>query len=379
MPALSAGVALLNAAMGAASAVSTIAAVHRLGIGWAAVPNTAGVVGTGIGALALSHLMSRHGPRAGLVLGYFAATVGAGLGAYAVTRTDAIGLTLGMLLLGLGNAAAQLSRYTAADLYPATRRGFAIGAVVWAATLGAVGGPLLLAPSSRFAMWVGGVSLAGPYLFAMLACAVAAIAASAAPTHAARTDRPGAPMRDLLRTPAARSAFAVMVTGHVIMVAVMTAAPLDMHRHGHGMAAVGTVLSAHTLGMFALSPLTGRLLDRYGAHPVMVAGLVTLAVAAGVTAASGTQPVPRVAGLFLLGYAWNLCFIGGSGRLARDLPAVDRARVEGAVDAGVWSVAALASLLSTVALEIGGYGLLAGSAAALVIPPLLLLHRLHRT
>lgn len=40
------------------------------------------------------------------------------------------------------------------------------------------------------------------------------------------------------------------------MVAVMTAAPLDMHMHGHGPGMIGTALSKHTLGMFALSPLT---------------------------------------------------------------------------------------------------------------------------
>jgi MFS family permease len=143
-----------------------------------------------------------------------------------------------------------------------------------------------------------------------------------------------------------------------------------MHLHGDGLGSVGVVLSAHTLGMFALSPLTGRLLDRVGSRPVMLAGLVTLALASGL-AATGPRgdTALRTASLFLLGYGWNLCFVGGSGRLARDLPAAERARAEGAVDAAVWGLAATASLASTAILATGGYAVLAGMAGLLVVLP----------
>jgi MFS family permease len=160
------------------------------------------------------------------------------------------------------------------------------------------------------------------------------------------------------------------------MVAVMTAVPVEMHLHGHGLGSVGTVLAAHTLGMFALSPLTGRLLDRVGSRPVMLAGLVTMAVATGLAAiAPENHALARTTALFLLGYGWNLCFVGGSGRLARDLPASERARVEGAVDAAVWAVAAVASLASTMILSAGGYAVLAAAAGALVLLPATVLMR----
>ena len=149
MPALFSGAAVMNAAMASTSAVSTIAAADQLGPQWSGLPNTAGVVGTGVGALALSRVMSRCGRRAGLLLGYVAAMAGATVAAAAVAGTSPAYLSCGMLLLGLGNAAAQLSRYVAAELYPPRRHGFAIGTVVWAGTLGAVGGPLLLDPSAR--------------------------------------------------------------------------------------------------------------------------------------------------------------------------------------------------------------------------------------
>ncbi|MEV0405232.1 MFS transporter [Actinoallomurus sp. NPDC050550] len=373
MAAFFSGAALMNAAMAMASAMSTIVAGDRLGMRWGAVPNTAGVVGTGVGALALTWLTARRGRRAGLVLGYGAAALGAALAVVAVAAGDILALTIGMLVLGLGNAGAQLSRYGAAELYPAHRRGYAIGTVIWAGTIGAVGGPLLLDPSSAAASRLGGPAMAGPFLVAAVATLVAAIAATGAPSRRAPAAASPVPLRDLVRTPTARSALAVMVTAQVVMVAVMTATPMDMHRHGHGLSAVGVTLAMHTLGMFALSPLTGRLFDRVGARPVMLAGLLSLALAALLAAAvPGGDTAPLAGALFLLGYGWNLCFVGGSGLLARDLPAGERARVEGAVDATVWSIAAAASLASTLILSAGGYPALAAGSCALVAVPLIL-------
>jgi MFS family permease len=373
MPALFVGASLINAAMAAASAVSTIAAADRLGAAWSGLPNTAGIVGTGVGALALTAVMNQWGRRAGLLLGYLAAAAGGAVAALAVGRSVAF-LGCGMLLLGLGNAGAQLSRYVAAELYPPPRRGFAIGAVVWAGSVGAVAGPLLLAQSARFGISLGWSAFTGPFVLASFAGGFAALAALRAPTGTARPAVAGPPLRTLMTTPPARAALAAMGTAQVAMVVVMTATPVDMHMHGEGLGPVGATLSVHTLGMFALSPVTGRLLDRVGSRPVMLAGMLTLAVAAALVAV-GHQPVPRAAGLFLLGYGWNLCFIGGTGRLAGGLVAAARARVEGAVEAAVWILAAAASTASTAMLSIGGYPLLAMVTAVLVLIPVILLRR----
>jgi MFS family permease len=365
MTALCTGAALMNATMTVGSTAATLTAGGRLGMAWASVPATAGITGTGLGAITLTWLMRGHSRGRVFLLGYLAAACGAVLGVRAVAAADMLALTTALVLLGIGNAASQLSRYAAAAEYPAAGRGTAIGLVVWAGAAGAVGGPLLLGP-------VG--SLAGVFVLAAACAAGAAVAAAPLGRTPARR-RPGenpAPAIEgvrlgaLLHAPQARPALASMVTAQVVMVAVMTATPMDMRMHGSGLGPVGMVLSAHTLGMFALSPVTGRLCDRLGARRVMSAGLLTVIASAGLTAlVAEHQAWLRACALFLLGYAWNLCFLGGSSHLATRFTEPERTQVEGAVDAVVWTAAAAASLASTAIMAATGYPALAMAACGL--------------
>jgi len=374
--ALFATVALMNGAMAAAIPASTITAANQLGVAWSGVPSTAGIVGTGVGAIMSTRAAQRWGLRTSFALGYAAAAFG-GLLAVAGTNSGSPAIvSVGMLLLGLGNASALLSRYAAADLYPASRRGMVIGSVVWASTAGAVGAPQLLAPGARLAARFGWLPESGALFFAMLASAAAGILVLAMATGRPNYVATKVPLRNVFRTRTARSALAVMATGQVVMVAIMTATPVDMHSHNQQLGTVGLVLSAHTLGMFALSPATGWLLDRVGARPIMFAGLLALAMSATAVAAAPVGNVwYRTGALFLLGYGWNLCFVGGSGRLSKGLPEHERRQREGAVDAAVWGVAAIGSMLSTVVTSTSGYPLLAEGAGFLVLVPAVMLIR----
>ena len=358
MAALVVAAALMNAAMAVASGVGTIVAADRLGLAWGGVAATAGILGTGAGALALTRLTLRRGRGRALALGYLVAAVGAVVATGGTATGDVAALLIGMLLLGAGNAAAQLSRYAAAELHAEDRRGRAIGAVVWAGALGAVGGPLLLGrPVSRPPVGMGPGRRTVPAGGRRHHAGGGGLAVAAVRVDGGHRVR-RAPLRSVLRRPAVRSAFAVLATAQMIMVAVMTAAPVEMHRHGQSLGAVGAVLFAHTLGMFALSPLSGRLVDRVGARPVLIAGLAALVVATGAASAGPPDTVFRAVALFVLGYGWNLCFVGGSAQLACPVPAADRARVEGTVDAAIWGLAAVAGLLSTVVLALSGYAAL---------------------
>ncbi|HZX08988.1 MFS transporter [Kribbella sp.] len=351
--------ALMNAAMVAASAVSAILIADDLGPALAGLPNTAGVLGTAAGAVLIGRWTSRLNRAHALRLGYAVGVVGAAGTVLAAVGAPIALLFAGMFLLGAGNAASLLSRYAAADLAPAARRARAMSTVVWASTLGAAGGPFLMEPSQSAASGLGLPAIAGPFLLA-LAAVFAALVAS---TYIRRTEPADAPpVRTATNGRPVLLAAGVMIVGQLVMVSVMTAVPVHTHMHHDGLGVLGVMLSVHTLGMFALSPLTGWWIDRSGPRVVMLAGLVGLLVAAVLATRTGLVFTPS---LFLLGYAWNLCYLGGSAQLGS-------AALESRVESSIWTVSALATATSPWLFTLGGFPVLAAVSLALAVPLLVL-------
>jgi MFS family permease len=108
----------------------------------------------------------------------------------------------------------------------------------------------------------------------------------------------------ILRRPNVPIAIIALVAGQTVMVLIMTMTPLHMTDHGHDLAAVGLVISGHTFGMFALSPISGRLTDRFGSTAVVLSGLSVVALSAVLSAIAPPEwaaPVhrPLPAGLWL--------------------------------------------------------------------------------
>lgn len=356
--------ALMNAAMVAASAVSTILISDQLSPSLAGLPNTAAVLGTAAGALAVGKWTVRHGRAQALRTGY-----GVGVAGGALTVLTAVGahvalLFVGMFLLGAGNAASLLSRYAAADAVPTARRASAMSTVVWASTAGAAGGPFLMAPSQSFATSIGLPALAGPFLLA-LAAVFAAVLASTYFRGVSTSHEPSPVHTEASRRQPVVLAAGVMVVGHLVMVALMTAVPVHAHHHGDGLDHLGVMLSAHTLGMFALSPVTGWWIDHRGPRPVVRAGLALLIVSGILVTLPGPAFTPA---LFLLGYAWNLCYLGGSAQLGS-------AELESKVESSIWTVSALATATSPWLFTLGGFPVLTVISLALAVPLLVLVIR----
>jgi MFS family permease len=383
---LVAGVALGSTGHIAAVTVATIVAQDISGsTAWSGAPGATVVMGAALGAVVLSWIMVRAGRRAGLTAGYAIGVLGALVATAGVIWVSLPVLLVGTVLIGFGNSSNQLSRYVAADLYPAARRASALGTVVWGATVGAVVGPNLAAPASAFAEMIGLPPLTGPYLVPILFVGLATILTfvalrpdpyaladhSATPTGVERTT--AASLRSVLRRPNVPVAIIALVTVQVVMVLIMTMTPLHMTAHDHDLAAVGLVISGHTFGMFGLSPISGRLTDRYGSVAVILAGLAVSAFASILAAiAPPDGGVILFVALFLLGYGWNLGYVAGSSLLTRDLSLAERTRLQGLTDGLIWSSAAAASLGSGVVVAAASYAALGLLGAALVIVPTLL-------
>jgi MFS family permease len=383
------GVALGSTGHIAAVTVATIVAAHIAGgtTAWSGAPSATVVMGAAAGAIALSWLMVRRGRRFGLTTGYVVSVIGALVATAAIVTSSLPVLLLGTVLIGFGNASNQLSRYTAADLVAPDRRASAIGVVVWGATVGAIVGPNLVAPAGQVAISLGLPELAGAYLVPIVFVGAAAILsfvalrpdpyALAHPSSRHDGAGDGTPvtvsLASVLARPSVPVAIVALVAGQVVMVLIMTMTPLHMTEHGHTLAAVGFVISGHTFGMFGLSPISGRLTDRYGSVPVILAGLVTLAGASILAAAAPPDGgVLLFVALFLLGYGWNLGYVAGSAMLTHGLSLAERTRVQGLTDSLIWSSAAIASIGSGFVLAYAGFAILGLLGAALVVFPMML-------
>lgn len=344
------------------------------------IPTSAAVAGTALAAVLLSSLMASRGRRTGIMAGIGLAVIGCALMLVSVPALSFQLLIFGSILTGFGNAAINLTRYAAADLFPPQRRAWAVGIVVWGSTLGAVAGPNLAAPANAIGEGFGMARFVGGFAMALIFLVVAAAIATLGPRPASseRAESATGSAGGAARTPArvmlsqllsgarGRTAVAALVSGQLVMVLIMTMTPYHLNHAGHGDAVIGLVISAHTFGMFALSPVSGRLAVRFGAEPVIMAGFATLGLAGllgAVVPADGGAVL--MLPLFLLGFGWNLTFVAGSSLLATGGAYADRARLQGMVDALTWGTAALAGVSAGFVVAWQGYGVLCLAGAAL--------------
>ena len=347
---------------------------------FAGLPVALATVGIAVGTRPMSRLMGRSGRRIGMVVGAVVAATGLLLAAVA-TNLGGFGLLLaGLFILGLGSSSDRLSRYAAADVSAPEQTGRAISIVVWAGTIGAVLGPSMLAPSEGFADSLGIAGLSGAYLVAAAVAGGSALVTwlflrpdplTFAPETTAPSPESRTPLGVLVGNGTVRFALAALAIGQLMMVIIMVMTPIHIRDAGGSLGAVGLVITAHTIGMFALSPVSGWLADRLGSTKVVLAGLTLLVVSAiGAAFASGDDQLLLVATLFVLGLGWNFEFVAGSALVVEASPAAERLRVQGLADSITWLSAAVASLASGVVLATGGFTAVSLLAAVLVIIPL---------
>lgn len=376
--------ALTRTGLIAALTAAVLAAEDLLGSATlSGLPAAMTTIGIAAGTPAIASLMARSGRRAGLTVGLGVGAAGALIAGIAVSAGSFPLFVAGMFVFGAGLSAERLSRYAAADITPVARQAFAISLVVWAGTIGSVLGPVLLAPARRLAEAAGLEGLAGPLVLAAALAAVASLvnARFLRPdplsfSDGEVVDGPAPSIRNRLAAPKVRAAVAALIVGQVVMVLIMTMTPVHVRRAGEDLGIVGLVIAAHTLGMFAFSPLTGYLSDRLGRVRVILAGQVMLVVSAVMASfADGDERVLLVASLFLLGLGWNFGFVAGSAMLTEDTDPGSRVSLQGLADAVVWSSAALASLSSGALLETGSYSSLSLIGASLVAIPAVVFFR----
>lgn len=351
----------------------------------AGLAQTAGVLGAAVLALPLARIALVKGRRPALATGYGLGAAGAVLVVIAAVHRNLPLVLIGCFFVGVASASGYQARYAATDLAPEERRARALSWVVWAGTIGAVLGPNLLNVSGHLGMSLGLPQLSGPYVVAAGCLALTTVILllflrpdpylmSIAHREASGNVQARPRLRDgiehLRGKPRTLLGIAILAIGHVVMVMVMVMTPVHMSHVDVTLQLIGLVISVHVAGMYALSPVVGWSVDRFGRIQVAVTGIVVLASACAVAGlAPGDNVVMLGVGLFLLGLGWSCTLISGSTMVTDEVAPAERPAVQGLSDLTMNAAGAIGGVAAGLIVLVGSYGLLC--AAALV--PLALL------
>nr|WSX50101.1 MFS transporter [Streptomyces sp. NBC_00974] len=384
---------LSGAGLAAGVTVGALLAQQMLGsTSLAGLPSALFTAGSALAAVAVGRISQARGRRPGLAAGYLAGAIGSAGVITAATLDNPALLFVALFVYGAGTATNLQARYAGADLAEPDRRARAVSTVLVATTAGGVAGPALAAPTGDLAHALGIPTLAGPFLLSGAAYALAALVlalrlrpdplllartiAAAEPAHATDDTRTPGRTRDGRRSLVLGAV--VMSLTQFVMVAIMTMTPVHMHDTGHGTAASGLVIAVHIGAMYLPSPLTGRLVDRYGGMKVAAASGVTLLVAGVLAATAPGDCVALLAlALALLGLGWNFGLVAGTAITTDSVPLATRAKTQGLVDVSIAIAGAAGGLASGLMVAAAGYPALAltGGLLALALVSAVAAHR----
>lgn len=276
----------------------------------ATLPISIFVVGMAAFILPAGAVARRHGRRTAFLLGTVCGVLVGVLSAVAVMLGSFWLFCLGAFLGGAYAAVVQSFRFAAADCVTPERRPQALSIVMAGGVVAGILGPQLVTvtmdlwPAHMFA-----ATFVAQSIVALLSGVV--LAGVRLPPPTAEEIAGGRPMAVIVRQPGFAVAVMCGAISYMVMNFLMTATPLAMRFCGHTQASSNLGLQWHIIAMYGPSFFTGRLVTRFGAARIAMAGfaLIGVAVFAGLR---GVAVADFWLTLILLGIGWNFSFVGAS-------------------------------------------------------------------
>ena len=310
----------------------------------ATLPISIFVVGMAASILPAGAIARRYGRR-------MAFLAGAGCGVL-VGLLAALAVIVGSFWLfclatffGGAYAAVVLSfRFAAADGVSPAMRPRALSFVMGGGVAAGIVGPQLVTYTMN--LWPA-------HMFAATFIAQAAVAAVSAlvllgvklPKPTAAELAGGRPLGVIVRRPPFVSAVICGAVSYILMIFLMTAAPLAMQMCGHSQESSNLGLQWHVIAMYAPSFFTGRLISRFGAGRVVAAGLILTGVSAAV-GLTGIDVAHFWLTLILPGTGWDSGFVGASALVLQCHRPEEKTRVQSFNDFIVFGTMAIGSFAS---------------------------------
>ena len=332
----------------------------------ATLPITVFVIGTAATTLPAGALAQRFGRNAAFLLGTGCGVLVGLLASIAVLIGSFWLFCTATFFGGAYMAVTATLRFAAADCAPPERRARALSLVMAGGLFAGIIGPQLV--SHTMYLWP-------PYLFAMTYLAQAGVAVLAGivlagvriPKPRRDEGRSGRPLSRIARQPRFIAAVTAGVISYFIMNLLMTSAPLAMRLCGLSQDDANLGIQWHVLAMYAPSFVTGRIIARFGAPRVVLAGLAISAGAA-IAGLGGTDVWHFWTALILLGLGWNFGFVGASAMVLECHRPEERTRVQSLNDFAIFGFMVIGSFMSGGLLNSYGWEMVCWIS----FPPLLL-------
>jgi len=311
---------------------------------WGALPLALSVVGTLASLFPASAFLRRWGRKRGLLVGVTLAAAGVSAIVAGLVNGNFVLVCAGFLVYGLHQSFLQFLRFMAMEAAGPSRGASALSWVLVGGIPAAFLGPLLglwgrtLGPGADFSGSF--VLLLG--VLAVQAVLVVSLPASGTIAPAVQASEPARPWRARLADPSLWLALTAATFSYGLMVMLMAASPVAMHEHGHALAASTFVLQAHVLGMYVPSFFSGILVKKWGPKNLIYAGLAVFAFEL-LAALQGTEFLPFLVSLTLLGIGWNFLYVGGTNLLVTRYRPAEKAGVQAFNDSFVYLFAAVAT------------------------------------
>lgn len=333
----------------------------------ATLPISVFVVGMAMATLPVGALTRRYGRRATFLFGNLCGVLVGLLAALALVIQSFALFCFAMLFGGAYAAVLLTLRFAAAECVTPAERPRALSTVMAGGVFAGVIGPQLV---------TGTMNLWSPHTYVVTYLASAGVAVLSAivllgvkfeyqPT--ASSGAVGRPIGDILRQPRFMVAMLCGVVSYMMMNFMMTSAPLAMELCGLPRIDANYGIEMHVVAMYAPSFFTGRLISRFGAPAVTLAGLAFTAVAA-IVGMSGMTVNHFWGALVLLGVGWNFGFLGASALVLTCHSREDGPRVQSINDFVVFGAMVIGSFVSGGLLTTLGWPIVSG----LILPPVAL-------
>ncbi len=308
------------------------------------LPMAIQMLGVMAGSIPAGVVFSRLGRRPGFWLGAALSAAGSLVFALGVWRGDFLIYCLAAIPAGMGFGISQHLRFAAAEVASAEARPRAIALVMAGGVVAAVLGPEIV---KRTNMMVPDHQFLGTYLTLLaLPGLCAGLLVFVRVPAAERRVALRLPLREIVARPAFVTAVVVGLVAYASMYLVMASTPLQMAMCGFGVGASADVIRAHSVTMYLPGFVTGRLIQRFGAHPIILAGVAVIALS--VLVDSGFNPFfgTFMVGLMLLGLGWNGMFVGATAMLVTASDPAERVQLQTTNDFIVFGTVAVTALAS---------------------------------